>query len=124
MGGSGSDQIAPITISPSDLSGGSYDFTISPPQDINNAVITATITVTADVGSNSGVNTTNSTSVIIGNPPTGCFVFGQGGETAGYGKQTFTSVPWGNYEGNVIAAIAQLQRSTTYRKTMFVPAAQ
>lgn len=106
FGGSGA---APATqnITGSQIAGGSYSFTVPVGAAYNNSLITATATATVDTATQAGVSGSSSVSTIIGNPPTGCFVFGDAGQADAYGH---TSSAWDD-KSKVLTAIGILSAS-------------
>lgn len=77
---------------------------------ITDAVIANALVVTADAGDAAGEQTIAYSSVIIGSPPTECFVFGPAGTRDAYGH---VSSQWDDQSG-VLAAIALLAKSKSY----------
>lgn len=108
---SGSPTIPSPNISSSDVAGGkAFSYTIALGPQFKDSLIANSLTVVANVAGKIGETTSVSTSVIIGNPPTECFVFAPGGVPDAYGH---TSTAWDNQSG-VLAAIAILSKSKSY----------
>jgi hypothetical protein len=89
--------------------------------------VVATVTVNANTDTQSGVDGTDSTSTVLGNPTTECFVFGPRGASVSWkderGKTiTFTSSDWDSgARSKVMGAIAQLARSRKYMEQYLCP---
>lgn len=105
----GSLNISTQTISGTQLQNGPVSFTIPVGSQYNNTVISATLTVTGTVGTTNNLTGYAYTSTVLGNPATGCFVFGEAGVDDAY-LSTPASSSWGD-RSTMLAAIAQLQRS-------------
>jgi len=109
-GGTGSPGLNAISIPPGMFLDGCYSFTVLIGTQFKDSVVTATFSVNADVGLVTSVDGSASVSTVIGNPPTGCFVFGGAGVPDAFGH---VSTTWDNKAG-ILAAIGELARSPQY----------
>lgn len=93
------DENYPKIISPVEPYSFSYPVTYNSPRFRDSAIID-TITVTADAPEEKGAKESGSAAIIIGEPPTACFVF---------------DGSWpGNFRANELATIAELSRAKVY----------
>lgn len=87
---------------------GTFNFTVRLAPEYADSVVANTVTVTADVEDGpSGESTSKTATVIIGNPPIGCFTFAEGGK--GWTPED---------KAEVAAAAARIAQYKTYTATL------
>lgn len=89
----------------------SFNYTLTPPPNTQDSVLTNSLTISATVNGKPETKTVSST-VIIGSPPTGCFAKGAAGVPDPRGT---ASVAWSDGDwARLMGAAAMLMRSTFY----------